>query len=350
MIAGERGLVQLGHAPDREAIQDLVPPICLGIIANTGASSYQRGCQFGSFHVAEVASVTRDRTMRRISAGLQRADPVARRTYRALGEARMLLTLHNIIAGFLRRTWLIAAVTVVVCAAFAAHAVAALSDAALASPAPTAFTDRTAVAPASRAAPPALSPAPRRAPPDGTSFAARNIYCSACAPAGPGPGPGSYQGQPAILIATSLGNEPRATVRVLPTEVQGSWGLGEEIPGVGRLDDIDATAIEVADAAGHSRLISLLDIGGPGGPGGPAIRRRLPASIRGPFADRYTKLNDTTFEVDRSLIRELVDERREARYGRRGRRRGRRRGPGHPAGRHRVRNLPAAPWSCAPAT
>jgi hypothetical protein len=244
--------------------------------------------------------------MRRISAGLQRADPVARDLDHALGEARMLLTLHNIIAGFLRRTWLIAAVTVVVCAAFAAHAVAALSDAALTSPAPTAFTDRTAGASASSAAPPAPSPAPRRAPPDGTSFAARNIFCSACAPAGPGPGPGNYQGQPAVLIATSLGNEPRATVRVLPTEVQGSWGLGEEIPGVGRLDEIHATAIEVADTAGHTRLISLLDIGGPGGPGGPGDPAPTPGADPGPFADRYTKLNDTTFEVDRSLIRELV--------------------------------------------
>ena len=212
----------------------------------------------------------------------------------------MLLALHNVITGFLQRTWLIAVVTIVVCAAFAARAVAALSDAALVSGGSAAAPPGAAF----KAAPPAPPPAIRRAPPDGDAFAARNIFCSTCAPIGPGPGPGAdYQGHPAVLIATSLGDEPRATVRVIPTEIQGSWGLGEEIPGVGRLDDIHATAIEVADAAGHTKLISLQDGAGPG-PGAPGPVTG-PAE-EGPYAGRFTKQDDTTFELDRSLIRELV--------------------------------------------
>ena len=206
----------------------------------------------------------------------------------------MLFALNNVIAGFLRRTWLLAVVTVVVCSAFAARAVAALSDTALA-PADT---------PAPRAAPPASPPPPPpRLPPDGAAFAARNIYCSTCVLVGPGPGPGGYQGQPAVLIATSLGAEPRATVRVVPTEIQGSWGLGEEIPGVGRLDEIHATAIQVADASGHPKRIALLGEAAPGGPDAPAPP---PGAEAGPFAGRFTKVDDTTFEVERSLIRELV--------------------------------------------
>lgn len=215
----------------------------------------------------------------------------------------MLQALHHVIAGFLRRTWLVAAVTVAICAGFAAHAVAALSDAALApgegAPAPGA---------APKAAPPA--PAPRRAPPNGDVFVARNIFCSSCPPVRPGGGGGggdAYQGQPAVLIATSLGADPRATVRVVPTEVQGSWGLGEEIPGVGRVDEIHATAIEVADAAGHTKLISLLD-GTAAGPGAidAATSSAPPAAAKDPFAGRVTKLDDTTYEVERALIRELV--------------------------------------------
>lgn len=200
----------------------------------------------------------------------------------------------NVLAGLLRRTWLVAAVTVVVCASFAAHAVAALSDAAL-TPADI------AVHPA--VAPPPPPPPPRRPPPDGAGFAARNIYCSACVPAGPGAGPGGYEGQPAVLIATSLGAEARATVRVVPTEIQGSWGLGEQIPGVGRLDEIRAAAIIVSDAAGRSRRLSLQ---GDADPGAGAPPPGTAPAERGPFADRVTKVDDTTFEVDRSLIRELV--------------------------------------------
>ncbi|MBA3451925.1 MAG: hypothetical protein H0T42_02370, partial [Deltaproteobacteria bacterium] len=47
-----------------------------------------------------------------------------------LAEVSMLrFTLHTFAAGFVRRTWLITVLTVVVCASFAAHAVAALVEA-----------------------------------------------------------------------------------------------------------------------------------------------------------------------------------------------------------------------------
>ena len=220
----------------------------------------------------------------------------------------MLLAAHNVVAGFLRRTWLVALVTVVVCASFAARAVAALSDAALS---PGAGGAPGAVSAPPPPAPPAqAAPARRPVQADGDAFVARNIFCSACAP-GPGPGPGGpeYRGHPAVLIATSIGADPRATVRVVPTEVQGSWGLGEEIPGVGRLDQIEPTAIEVVDAAGHEKRISLLDATAAGSDGsGAATPGGRPAAARepDPFADRISKLDDTTYLVDRSLVRELV--------------------------------------------
>ncbi len=222
----------------------------------------------------------------------------------------MLLALHNVVAGFLRRTWLVALVTIVVCASFAARAVAALSDAALGSGAPP--------IPGAAAAPlpdPAPVPAPASEPPpaaqrpqSGDAFVARNIFCSSCVPPVPAPGkPSTYQGHPAVLIATSIGREPRATVRVLPTEAQGSWGLGEDIPGVGRIDEIHATSIEVADAAGNTKLISLLDTTAAGpGETDAATSGGRPAAAEGPFAGRIEKLGEETYEVERSLVRELV--------------------------------------------
>jgi hypothetical protein len=217
----------------------------------------------------------------------------------------LLLSLHNVIAGFLRRTWLVAVVTVIVCAAFAARAVAALSDVALAPGAAGAASRAApAPAPAAVAAAGAAETVAARLPAFGDAFVQRNIFCSSCTPPNAAPGGGSYQGHPAVLIATSLGADPRATVRVVPTEVQGSWGLGEEIPGVGRLDEIHATAIQVADAGGQTKLISLLEAAGPSIQPTPTGNDQ--AATKQPFEGRYEKVNETTYKVDRSLVRELV--------------------------------------------
>lgn len=219
----------------------------------------------------------------------------------------MLLALHNVVTGFLRRSWLVAIVTVIACAGLAARAVAALSDAAL-SDGETAG-HRAGVAAATAAPAPPAPVMPRLDPPGGDAFVARNIFCSTCAPSrGGGGGGGSYQGHPAVLIATSIGAEPRATVRVVPTEAQGSWGLGEEIPGVGRLDEIHATSIEVADAAGNTRRISLHDAPGSSeGGGGPGSRTgEKPPGVENPYDGRIEKINEGTYEIERSLVRELV--------------------------------------------
>ncbi|HWU87968.1 MAG TPA: hypothetical protein VN253_11865 [Kofleriaceae bacterium] len=228
----------------------------------------------------------------------------------------MLLAVFNVVAGFLRRTWLVALFAIVVCAALAARAVAALSDAAL-----TSSTSRAPGAPGAGGgpgAPPASASsagpasARRRAPTaeEADAFVVRNIFCSSCAPPPVGHGLSSeYRGEPAVLIATSIGAAPRATVRVVATEVQGSWGLSEIIPGVGRLDQIYPTAIDVVDPAGHGKRISLLDApaAGSSGPGAATPEARPAAAGEpDPFRDSVTKIDDTTYAIDRSLVRELV--------------------------------------------
>jgi general secretion pathway protein C len=209
----------------------------------------------------------------------------------------MLAALHNVVAGFLHRTWLVALASVLVCASFAARAVAALSETSLA---PDAAAATRPVAPA-----PARAPAPPRPLKNGDVIADRNIFCSSCAPAAKAaPGGGTYQGHPAVLIATSIGPEPRATVRVVPTEVQGSWGVGEDIPGVGRLEEIYPTSIEVADGSGNTKLISLIDA--VAGPGAATPKDSPPPPASGPWAGRITKLGEGQYEIERALIRELV--------------------------------------------
>lgn len=208
----------------------------------------------------------------------------------------LLSALQLVVAGFVRRTWLVALVVTVACAGFAAQAVAALVEAEYLADAPR--------GPESPLPPPA--PAPAAPPPDSNVIVERNIFCSACTPSAVQPGStnGIYRGEPAVLIATNLGREPYATVRVLASSVQGNWELGATIPGVGRIDDIGPVSIEVVDADGNRGRISLLDTPAAGGPVVAATATRPPAAD--PFADRITKLSDTSYEVERSLVRELV--------------------------------------------
>jgi len=199
----------------------------------------------------------------------------------------MLEAAHILVVGLVRRSWFVAVVAIITCAAFAAHAVAALVEARYLGPSATG------------APPPARGPElPRARPkPDGQSFVERDMFCSTCSTAFE---PGSTDAfvPAAILIATTLGNEPRATVRVPGSEVQGSWGIGELIPGVGTIADIGWVSVEIVDATGRHGHLSLVDR---------AIAKQpvvyAPAS---PWADRVRKIDDHTYEVDRSLVRELV--------------------------------------------
>lgn len=193
---------------------------------------------------------------------------------------------------FVRRTWLVVPVTVAVCATFGARAVAALVDAQVPEPAPL-----------PRAAPP-REKAPVAVKPDGSSFVARNMFCSTCGPSpGTKPGPTDTFVADAQLIATSVGDDPRATVRVRATEAQGSWGVGEQIPGIGKIDRIGFVSIDVVDGAGRHATLSLLEPA----QGTTAIDAPAPAaSPNDPFADRLKKIDDHTYEVERSLVRELV--------------------------------------------
>lgn len=199
------------------------------------------------------------------------------------------------------KTWVIATVTVIICAYFLANAASSIFEA-----------EALADAPASTVpvvARPTVITASTKL--DGTKIT-RNIFCSTCEPtAVAGTTPARYSGEPAILIATMLGPDPRATVRVLASEAQGSWGVGERIPGVGTVDRIGSTSIDVVDVGGHRGTISMLDAAPPA-EGRPS--RSADAATSGaagvapadPFADKVRKISDTEYEVDRQLVRDLV--------------------------------------------
>lgn len=204
-------------------------------------------------------------------------------------------TALGLVAGLARRTWLITAVTVAACSAFAAHAATALIDADYLPPGPASAPPATARPVRPR------SPSERAQRVDRSD---RNPFCSSCGPTGAaGPAvPVGLVPQPAVLIATELAAENRATVRIVGTDVQGSWGVGDAIPGLGQLDRIGPMWIEVVDGAGHRGRLSLLDAAATGDPS-PAPDRS-PAGQR--WAGRLNKLGEQDYEVDRALVRELV--------------------------------------------
>jgi hypothetical protein len=205
--------------------------------------------------------------------------------------------LHWVNAG-LRRTWLVALAAVIVCSVFAAHGIASLVEAQYLEPAPS-------------SRPVSLHTVQVPAPinvitPDGSTFVTRNMFCSTCAAPGGGSGPTDSYQPPAILIATSVGADSRATLRVPATEAQGSWGLGDVVPGVGKIERIGFVSVDVIDIADPNRRGTLSLFDQLSGGRSDASAATLAPAAADPFADRVKKIDDTNYEVDRSLVRELV--------------------------------------------
>jgi hypothetical protein len=200
------------------------------------------------------------------------------------------------IVDLVTRTWFIAVVTVIICAYFLANATGSIIAAEALTDAPV------STVPVIAQPRPILAERPKL---DGTKID-RNIFCSSCEPTVVAGGPAVYTGEPAVLIATMLGPDPRATVRVLASEAQGSWGVGERIPGVGMIDRIGSTSIDVVDVAGHRGTISMLDTVQAGPPKKTDAATSSPAAPANPFAEKVRKISDTEYEVDRQLVRDLV--------------------------------------------
>jgi hypothetical protein len=202
--------------------------------------------------------------------------------------------LHTLFAAIVRRTWLFALLSVAVCAVFAASAVAALVEASYLAP-----SAEGAKLPAPSAALPKVTVAPR----NGDAMVARDMFCSSCTPSVEVAAAGDSFTPAAILIATSVGEDPRATVRVPASEAQGSYGLDDKIPGVGKVTRIGWRSIDVLDDSGRHGKLDLLDQVAASGAGAatPAA-----AAAADPFEGRIKKIDDHTFEVDRDLVKELV--------------------------------------------
>jgi hypothetical protein len=199
-----------------------------------------------------------------------------------------------------RRTSIIAVIAVVSCGVFAAHAAAALVAAGYLAPG-TEATPRPGLV----ARPVEPVPPGGHHRPGGGQLVERNMFCSSCTPVAGAAAGNDLVLPPAVLIETSFGGEPRATVHVLASEVQGSWGIGDTIPGLGRLDRIAPRWIELVDPAGHRGRLSLLGLAPAASRGSDTAMSESPAPAA-PWSTRIKQLDEQNYEIDRDLVRELV--------------------------------------------
>lgn len=203
--------------------------------------------------------------------------------------------LHTLVAGFVRRTWLVGLVAFVICVAFAASATSSLLEASYLPPPATGGALSVGPVQAAVVAKPKL---------DGSAFVARNMFCSTCAPARPDVAGSTGSFTPnAVLIALSHGDTPSATIRVPVSEVQGSYGEGDTILGIGKVTRIGWRSIDVVDDAGRTGRLNLLDQQLASVAPPPAATGVAAAD---PFAGRIRKIDAHTFEVDRDLVKDLV--------------------------------------------
>jgi hypothetical protein len=249
---------------------------------------------------------------------------VARRLMMLIYPTMQRLLWHGVARGLARRTWIVTAFTVASCAAIAARAGTSLVAAAYLSP-PQNAADPTARAGDRRAGPApdhsaaALRLASSAATADerrlsaGRQLVERNPFCSVCRLGGPGGAGSAASGaelllEPAVLVETSIAGDPTtagpstATVRVLGSGVQGAWGLGDAIPGLGRIERIAPTWIGLVDPTGRRGRLSLRDPAAGAG-SDTAMSESPPAA---PWGARIRRFTDQDYEVDRDLILALV--------------------------------------------
>jgi S1-C subfamily serine protease len=124
------------------------------------------------------------------------------------------------------------------------------------------------------------------------------MFCSTCTPTVPEPTAGFAPD--ATLVATSVGFMPIATLRT--NTVSGNFGVGDVVPGVGTIAKIGFTYVELVDSDGRHGRVTLEG----SGDAGRAATPPAAAAAADPWEGRLTKIDDHTFEVERSLVRELV--------------------------------------------
>jgi general secretion pathway protein C len=211
-----------------------------------------------------------------------------------------------------RYFWVLGALTVVLCAVFAAKATSHIVEAKyLGDPehaikiTPIAQATTTPVAARSK---------------DGGQFSGRNMFCSDCTPAVDNkvsdPSQVAITSLPLALLATNIGNKPEesyATIVNSENQMQGAYAVGDQMPakGSGKIKSIHFKYLDFENNGRTERLV-LLGAAPPvtapvpvaeapqlaTGEGGDEMQSSIDSGIK--------KIDDNNYEIDKSLVEKVL--------------------------------------------
>lgn len=207
-----------------------------------------------------------------------------------------------------RYFWVITVVTVVICSVFAAKATGSIVTAK--------FLGDSAKAPkVTVMARPDVVAKPTRSK-DGAQLATRNMFCSECTPAvaeAPSdPSQIANTSLPLVLLATNVSNDPKqsyASVINTDSQKQGAYGVEDQLPGAsGKIKTIGYKFVDFENGGRIERLTLT---------GAPVPVAVATAPTPAPVSDNkdelqtaidngIKKIDDTTFEIDKSLVEKVL--------------------------------------------
>jgi general secretion pathway protein C len=212
-----------------------------------------------------------------------------------------------------RHFWVVGAVAVASSAFFAAKAVGHIVEGAALTDAPKAPVI-AAVAQAPR------TPVTERSK-SGEPIAERNMFCSDCLPPvvaeqAPGvPGQTPITSLPLVLIATSVGGDPEhsfATILNNDSQRQGAYFPDDAIPGAGVIKEIHFKYVDFQNTSSN-RIERILLLGEAPPPAVAAVTPAEPPTDVSAVADGtpdfgkgIKKIDDTTYEIERSLVDQVL--------------------------------------------
>jgi general secretion pathway protein C len=208
-----------------------------------------------------------------------------------------------------RYFWVVGALTVMVCAVFAAKIVNHVVEAKV-------LGDPTEPRKVTAPAPLPNQPAKVARTKDGGQFATRNMFCSECTPpavvaTNTDPNSIAITSLPLQLLATSVGKTDKdslATIMNTDSSMGGAYTVGEKLPGAS--GPIRTIKYQYVDFENNGRIERVM-LGGTPMPPQPTAVAVSPPPVAGDdmqasIDSGIKKLNDTTFEIDRALVDKVI--------------------------------------------
>ncbi len=208
-----------------------------------------------------------------------------------------------------RYFWVIGAVTVVICAVFAAKATGSILTAKF-------LGDSSKAPKVTVMAPRPDVPVKASRSKDGTQLASRNMFCAECTPSAPtvsaDPSQIAQTSLPLVLLATNVSADPKqsyASVINTESQKQGAYGVDEMLPGAS--GKVKVIGYKFVDFENGGR-IERLGLSGTPVPQTVAVTEPTAApdenkdDLQASIDNGIKKIDDTTYEIDKSLVEKVL--------------------------------------------